>query len=281
MIHEVVDHGEGILVQLWAAGITTDGQLAWVARYPNEDTVYVPETPITTTSDGRVLAMVGRPESFQIRELTKSASPYPAPWDVIASAVLVPGRMRTDVNAMLAACVAGSTMENTAWGYINTSQYLDNTDINGACTRREKPYYLGSPATYSSVPYQWGGFHTAAQYKNYMSNNQKRAGDVSNDAWTDCASGVDCSGFVSRCWQLTSKYSTSTLPNISYPVSETTQGDIFNSTGHVVLVDYESETSGVMVFEATTRSNLDRVVHNLLSWSYLSGYSPRRYNNKC
>jgi len=48
---------------------------------------------------------------------------------------------------------------------------------------------------------------------------------------------------------------------------------------HVVLfTDFVS--SGIYTYESTT-GGYDRVVKLYRTWSYLSGYEPRRYNNKC
>lgn len=52
------------------------------------------------------------------------------------------------------------------------------------------------------VPYKWGGFNTLSQINDGLAAN-KFAGDIHTDGVSSYAVGVDCSGFVSRCWQLT------------------------------------------------------------------------------
>jgi hypothetical protein len=175
-------------------------------------------------------------------------------------------------------------MGNTDWGYRNDNEYLSDTNINGTCAGRLKPRYLGGPGAYTSVPYEWGGFNTVAQYDAQMSPGTGKAGNRTDDAGSlSCAYGVDCSGFVSRVWQLTSKYSTSTLPNISFAISAGSMldYDLFNKVGsHSMMHRYRSG-SGYYVSESTTSGNYDRVIYRWISDSYASGFSTRRFNNVC
>jgi hypothetical protein len=174
-------------------------------------------------------------------------------------------------------------MASTDSAYRSNSKYLSNTNIGGACTGRTKPRYLGSAGTYGSVSYKWGGFNTVAQFNNAMDPQTGKAGDINDDSGTlSCAYGVDCSGFVSRVWQLTSKHSTYDLPNISTAtsVSLMRRYDLFNKASHAML--YRSKTStGFYVSESTTANSLDRVVYRHVTTSYANGFTPRRYNNVC
>ena len=71
------------------------------------------------------------------------------------------------------------------------------------------------------VPYKWGGFDTPASFDagllsakaagDLYSSAKRRAG---NDAVSEHAVGIDCSGFISRCWKLPAKLGTATLPGI-------------------------------------------------------------------
>ena len=75
----------------------------------------------------------------------------------------------------------------------------------------ETPEWVESGSNYH-VPYQWGGFKTLEQLETGLLNG-KYAGDKATDYTQNyCVSshcvGVDCSGFVSRCWKLPTHYST-------------------------------------------------------------------------
>lgn len=175
-------------------------------------------------------------------------------------------------------------MSNTDSGYRNNSKYLSSTNITGTCSGRVKPRYLGGAGTYSSVSYEWGGFNTVSQFNSAMSPGTGKAGNITDDAGSlTCAYGVDCSGFVSRVWKLTTKYSTSSLPSISYAISAGSliTYDLFNKSGSHAMLYRSRSGSGYYVSEATTASSLDRAVFRWISDSYASGFSTRRFNNVC
>ncbi len=307
LAHQVITDWDGtILVQPTAMAFDRVGQLVGVARYPVEDALYVPYSPVAIAPDGMAVALVPTPGSAQIRRLDWTLDVGEPPWSAIRAAVLRPpdeGDYCIDgclgdvgVTGALAACVPNATMASTANGYIACAKYLDDTDINGpSCSTscdgvtyyRTKPPYLTTPKTYYSVPYQWGGFDKVSDYTTNMTNNSKRAGDINCNCYVKpCASGVDCAGFVSRCWQLTRRYSTKSgsdyyLGDISFSVGEALRGDVFLKTNyHVILVDYESDVSGVKCWESTTGSS-NRVVNWFRSWGDLGGYVRRRYNSRC
>ena len=57
------------------------------------------------------------------------------------------------------------------------------------------------------LPYQWGGFCTIAQFDAGLASGMY-AGDINTAGVSGYAVSVDCSGYVSRCWQLTEHYAT-------------------------------------------------------------------------
>ena len=96
-----------------------------------------------------------------------------------------------------------------------------------------------------SMPYQWGGFDTPESFLEKIAVG-KKAGDIadqakraSGDAGVSAEScGIDCSGFVSRCWNLKRPYSTRELHRICDPLDsweELRAGDILLNDKHVVL----------------------------------------------
>ena len=137
-----------------------------------------------------------------------------------------------------------------------------------------------------SMPYMWGGWSTTSQHMTAMANC-KSAGDVCSISGggcsgngsglnQECASGHDCSGLVSRAWALSSKYSTSTLPNISTSIalSQTQGGDILNIAGsHVRLVETNYANGYYQVIES---SGADwKVAYHSYSAAQLASYDPR------
>lgn len=111
-------------------------------------------------------------------------------------------------------------------GSISRAEVLDIaemycTDFVWSCTEDNLealtnwtcPNYVDGPGTYSCMPYCWGGFNNIAEYNAGLSNGG-RVGNIRTPATGHVANtyGLDCSGYVSRCWGQTGKYGTSTIP---------------------------------------------------------------------
>jgi hypothetical protein len=141
----------------------------------------------------------------------------------------------------------------------------------------------------TGVPYKWGGFDTPKRFDAGLKSG-KAAGDLytaekrrlGGAAVSGDAVGIDCSGFVSRCWKLPNKHSTSTLVGVSRPLASAAElkpGDVMNTrNGHVLLfVKWrDDEKSRALFYEAapfskTRASEWD--VGDLIA----SGYQPLRY----
>jgi hypothetical protein len=111
------------------------------------------------------------------------------------------------------------------------------------------------------MPYQWGGFDTPESFLEKIAAG-KKAGDVGDaakrklgDAGTSAEScGIDCSGFVSRCWNLKRPYSTRELHEICDPLEASDDlrpGDILLNRQHVVLfVKWLVPGRELLVYEA-------------------------------
>ncbi len=187
--------------------------------------------------------------------------------------------------ATQAATISRNTIMNNAKAYHVDFRWTCSSSNLAALSNWRKPRYVGSAGTYSYMPYCWGGFSSTSQYKTGMSNNGRvgnintsTAGHVSNTY------GLDCSGYVSRCWGLTSKRSTSTLPNIATKTTYANlkQGDMLDKAGsHVVLFDKSDGSGGYVLYEATKLNSYDRVAHTVRSISSLqnNSYVAYRYNN--
>lgn len=139
------------------------------------------------------------------------------------------------------------------------------------------------------VAYQWGGFDTPRQFLTALEKGEA-AGDIStaekrrlgDDGTSKSACGIDCSGFVSRCWRLARPYSTKQLPQICDQLGswdELKAGDILLNDRHVVLFNHwGSSGKTVHVYEAgpfpVWRVNAAEIpVSKLLR----EGYVPWRY----
>ncbi len=89
------------------------------------------------------------------------------------------------------------------------------------------------------------------------------------------ATGIDCSAFVSRCWEI-SRQSTRTLPNFSTEIARTDllSGDILNKpASHVRLFDRRAADGRPIVYEAS--GSATKCVYRAVDWS---DYTPLRFN---
>jgi hypothetical protein len=98
----------------------------------------------------------------------------------------------------------------------------------------------------TGLPYQWGGFSSPEQFDRDLANGLA-AGDVYTPekrrlldaAVSRHATGIDCSGLISLCWNLPRSYSTRELPSLCSPLPSwdlLAPGDILNThNSHVLL----------------------------------------------
>jgi cell wall-associated NlpC family hydrolase len=141
------------------------------------------------------------------------------------------------------------------------------------------------------VPYQWGGFASLEEFDRDIAAG-KAAGDVYtmekrrllDAAVSRSATGIDCSGFVSRCWRLPHSYSTRELAQLSVPLrswDDLQPGDILNTwNSHVILFGgwEDSGHTRLTGYEAGVPPHW-LVVRHTLPTDHLKelGFTPLRY----
>ena len=135
------------------------------------------------------------------------------------------------------------------------------------------------PGSLVKIPYQWGGFYTPEQFDSGI-KNKMYAGDKDTRDVSRYARGVDCSGFVSRCWTLPSHYSTKIMPQITKEYSswsELKPADAIHRVGHVRLCVNNNPDGTILAIEASGRDW--RVNYHSYRYSDLENYAPRYYVN--
>lgn len=143
------------------------------------------------------------------------------------------------------------------------------------------------------VPYQWGGFSSLEEFDRGIAEG-KYGGDVYtrekrarlDDAVSKHAVGIDCSGFVSRCWKLPRSFSTRELPMLCEELSSFDQllpGDILNThNAHVVLfVQWlDSTRTSFLTYETGSPPTWKVLRHGLRRVQMMElGYKAYRYRN--
>ena len=143
--------------------------------------------------------------------------------------------------------------------------------------------YLMDGSENHGLPYQWGGFSTPEQFDAALERGLA-AGHLPTGRGASAsrhAAGVDCSGFVSRCWGLAAKRSTRSLAELCLKLEDPSTlrpGDALNrSDGHVVLLleSPRGERGTVEIVEAGFPGVQTRVVdvQSMLD----EGYEALRY----
>lgn len=102
----------------------------------------------------------------------------------------------------------------------------------------------------------------------------------------DCFTGVSCTGFVSKVWQLEKKYTLNYGDAVNAPqfqqissqisYSDLKKGDALINSEHIMLYAYTNRNGTIMIFD----SSGEGVLFHPVSWSYLNPRNtiPIRYN---
>jgi thermitase len=157
------------------------------------------------------------------------------------------------------------------------SRTCPDANTGAACPVSQNKFPAGQLV--EGVAYKWGGYDTIADFASKLSQGYL-SGDVSGTTCVaSCATGVDCSGFVSRVWNV-GRYTTRNISQISTALAsrnDVKAGDIFNEySSHVVLFSHFDGAGNPVFYESAWTPAKVRLYSG---WTYLNGYEPRRYNN--
>ena len=148
------------------------------------------------------------------------------------------------------------------------------SNLTASCSSAYKSAYI--PGDYMGLPYDWGGYMTLFQFDQQIKQGYG-AGSYQKDGVLSCTSGLDCSGYVSKCWDA-GHFSTSTMYKTSSTISKASvlPGDAFNQAGYHIILYSHTLKNGDPVFYEAAGYNVQINVSG--GWSYTSGYTPIRYN---
>ena len=148
-----------------------------------------------------------------------------------------------------------------------------SANLTGSCGGGYHSVY--TVGDHMGIPYDWGGYMTLFEFDQQIAGGYA-AGSYPDDGVLDCTAGVDCSGFVSQAWAVT-YHQTDSIPDISTAISQSAilPGDVFNQAGYHVILYERTLAGGDPVFYESAGYNVH--VNATGGWSYVSGYTPRRY----
>ena len=181
---------------------------------------------------------------------------------------------------LLSAQITREKIIANAIEYIEVEWYCAESNIDHS----EYIQYGNRPCDFSvgyhtGEAYSYGGNDDVAKFLSRIANGDGAGSHLCHYTaaggipWW--ATGIDCSAFVSRCWEI-SRQSTRTLPNYSTEIARTEmlKGDILNvPSSHVRLFDKRAADGRPTVYEASGSAN--KCVHRAVDWG---SYTPRRLN---
>jgi len=156
------------------------------------------------------------------------------------------------------------TKKNVFHGIDKDGIRVNTPDIDSTLPSKHPGWWIPDSVNIG-LPYMWGGFCSIEEFDKGIREG-KYAGDIYTQykrnnlgkAVSRYAVGIDCSGFVSRCWKLPSHHSTRNLSSVANMLSDATElkkGDILNKhNAHVFLFKefYDKEKTRATVIHATS-----------------------------
>ncbi|GAA5495599.1 hypothetical protein Rhal01_01778 [Rubritalea halochordaticola] len=183
------------------------------------------------------------------------------------------------------------TEQNILHGQDSDGIRVDTPDSALSVDRAGRPGWWKPGKMNQGMPYQWGGFDTPESFDQKIKQGFA-AGDVYTsdkrrhlyDAVSNYACGVDCSGFISRCWLLDRPYSTRELPKLCTPLTnynDLKAGDILNKHNTHVLLFYkfiDKEKTRFLAYETGSPPTWKVLLHPIkVDYVKGLGYKPYRY----
>ena len=133
------------------------------------------------------------------------------------------------------------------------------------------------------VAYGWGNASTIEEFDAGVAEG-KLAGNVPEDKsrrGSKHSVGVDCSGLLTKCWNLPKKIATRDIPNYAYKITleEIKQGDVFAKVGSHVMFFIEfldNEKKLVKIVDSTRSTGKVSVRELVVEELFASGYEVYR-----
>ena len=279
------------------------GTVKIIFQYPNNNYTYIPQEFFV--DDGNLFFLISRNEGVTISgwiyndQILDSVVTYSLPdtmlkgdhYNFKKQNLTQPDNIiETDSEneSFIYPPVSPGEALSMAEDYVSFSWSAENFNITDGVETDPQGVMIQTPGWVEEgdnyhVPYKWGGFNTLDGFSSGLLEN-KFAGDKITDCSQNyCVSsycvGVDCSGFVSRCWNLSTHYSTAMMDDditIAYDTwDDLNPGDAIHKVGHVRMVVFKNNDGSILTVEA---SGYDwKVSYRNYNLSQLTAYTPRYY----
>lgn len=169
--------------------------------------------------------------------------------------------------------ISRSSIQQIADDYYTYSWHCSSNNYSTYGKSIRPRYITHYNLDYQRVPYNWGGWDSLDGFAAKISQG-KTAGNINTKKVYSIIAGVDCSGYVQRCWGLNdSKRNTIMLdyPSISYKISvlNIKFGDAWNSAGHIMIYQDKDGYGNYILYESTLLNGYDGVYHTAHAISYV------------
>jgi hypothetical protein len=305
LVEELLENVPAMLVDTGVQRYAADGTYVDAARLPMQEISYFPNRPVAIDPQGGAYFLKVTQKQADVVPLAFSPSAQSTleeRWGALQESAQYKNDLqkKADSDPHSAVPITRQQIIRNAKSYLDVNWTLksanyhsgqagnwDNCDPSKENWRLPRTLTGRVGQTIAEAPYAWGGYETVAEFKNQIKQGDW-AGNICENQVLDNVAGVDCAGYVSQALQIGGYYlaDDSDLGRISTAIdwSRLAPGDLLLKSGsHVMLFDAfangQTLDGGVWVYESTMRNGADRVGHNLVSFSILSTYSPRRYNN--
>lgn len=148
----------------------------------------------------------------------------------------------TSIVTFAYAQVSRSLIQTTVKSYWSCNWYCNSSNYTVSNSGWTSPRYITAANTnYRCIPYNCGGWDTHAGFLQKI-QNYKTAGNINTNNVFSSYAGVNCSGYVQRCWGINdSKKNTTMLDSSSISgsiaASQLKFGDVWNSSGHIMIYE--------------------------------------------
>ncbi len=184
------------------------------------------------------------------------------------------------------------SQRNAFRGFDDKGIHVQTPDEGYRPAAPARPGWWVAGRTNIGIPYQWGGFDTPDEFARKVAMGFY-AGDVYtdekrlalDDAVSARACGIDCSGFISRCWRLDRSYSTRELPGLCDELpsfAELRPGDLVNKANDHALLFVrflDAEKTRFQAYETGSPPTWKVLAHPIeVAYVQGLGYRPYRYH---
>lgn len=290
LVQELLENVPAFVVETTVRRYSREGALTGIAHVHLEGSYFVPARFVDVSPAGEVYALQVMETEARVYRLpfqSGEASQLEARWQGLKGTLPRDPYRPPAAPASPRAYITRDQIIQNAAAYVDLQWTPSAANLAGtACDSNwAQPDYLNGAVAgvaITSVPYKWGGYDTIQQFLNNMAAG-RAAGDIGLDQIRTCASGVDCSGFVSRVWN-EARYTTYTIDLISWQLGgwqDLSRGDAANwRQGHILIFD-RFAVGGLNTYESAGACG-DHACRYYRSFAYLGGsdhtYVPIRYD---